>query len=621
MNIDHKGAVRKESPFAAFINSEYGVIGRTVSTKSEPNTSSTFQFWVADREEKVTLEIGNIVAAQADLGTDLTFGTVIEMRSYSDVQSFIADYLSHDFGNAQIMLPTDVSEVIVVTCAVMRNLSNQTKPVERSRVYFPSPIGIQFAYGIVNERCETIYAGAPIPLGVCQNGDGTVAPISVDECFLIGPEGAHLNVSGISGLATKTSAIQFVLKSLLAHTKRRVAVVMFNVKSRDLLYVDQPNPRLQENSESFDAWSLAAYNALGISPSPFEAVRFFAPTNPKRPGEAHSLRKLKVEPFEWDLTMIYRDIPTLFNSFDWDDKMETVWYIIEQEIEQKRLVTYEQMYRWVRDEINKADATKGRDNQWMKSGTHIATWRKMLGHLGRFPRSYRGLIAKGGTGTNIPWHELTNRSVFVIDLQTLGDRGQRLVFGRCMRALTELLEGSSSGSAEHDAGLAVGDQGSAEGDLGWAEGDAAATAADVQPAAANTRLDAIIVFVDELNKFAPSGNTRTPLKERLIDITARGRGLGLVLFGAEQFASAVDNEIVENSSTYLFGRTGSTELRSPHYAGLSDEVKAKITMLAQGRLLAKSAKFSQPIFLRFPYPPCLPGDQYGEEPLEAFEVY
>jgi uncharacterized protein len=85
-----------------------------------------------------------------------------------------------------------------------------------------------------------------------------------------------------------------------------------------------------------------------------------------------------------------------------------------------------------------------------------------------------------------------------------------------------------------------------------------------------------------------------------------------VLFGAEQFASPVEKEIVENSSTYLFGRTEATELRAANYAGLSEEVRAKLTMLPQGQLLAKSAKYAQTIFLRFPYPPCLPGDQYRE---------
>ena len=65
-----------------FLNLEYGIIGRTASTKSEPNRSSEFHFWIADRDEAIgRIEIGNIVAAFADEQSDITFGIVTEMRS------------------------------------------------------------------------------------------------------------------------------------------------------------------------------------------------------------------------------------------------------------------------------------------------------------------------------------------------------------------------------------------------------------------------------------------------------------------------------------------------------------------------------------------------------------
>jgi len=185
-----------------------------------------------------------------------------------------------------------------------------------------------------------------------------------------------------------------------------------------------------------------------------------------------------------------------------------------------------------------------------------------------FPRAYKGLIATAGKGTDIPWRDLKAGSLFVIDMQMLADRGKKLVFGRAVRELSDLMESEDK------------------------------------------PLDAVVIFVDELNKFAPSGNVRTPLKARLVDITARGRSSGLVLVGAEQFASSVEKEIIENSTTYLFGRTEANELRTANYAAFSDEVKAKLMMLPQGHLLAKFAKFPQPIFVRFPFPPCLPGDQY-----------
>lgn len=561
----------------SFINDEYGVIGRTVSTRNEPNTSIEFHFWLSEgleigdqTDENLNhrippIEIGNIVAAVNDNIDEVTFGIVSEMRSYSDIDSFIADFLSHNFGDAMIDVPTDISEVIVVTCIVMRNISMKTKPIDRSRVYFPNNQGIQYAYGIIDKEGNTLFNGAPIPIGVFENGDGTIASICIDEDFLLGPDGAHLNVSGISGLATKTSSVEFIIKSLLTHTRKRIATVMFNVKSKDLLYIDQINPSLQN-----DNWSQEVYQELGIPVSAFEETQFFAPVNPNNPrNETQSLRELETFGFEWDLSMIYRDIPSLFNDMDWDDRMEGVWFTIQEEIENETLLTYTQMLGWIDNQITQANRS---NNNWIR-GNHIATWNKMRSHLRRFPRSFEGLIATAGSGRDIPWEDLTQGNIFLIDISMLKDRAQRLVFGRAVSELSGRLE-----RQELD-------------------------------------LDAVVIFVDELNKFAPSRNVRSPLKSKLIDITARGRGIGLVLFGAEQFASSVDKEIVENSSTFLFGRTESTELRSPNYSTFSDEVKTKLTMLPQGQLLIKFAKFSQPIFINIPFPPCVPGDQYETEKL------
>lgn len=557
-HVDDKGQITE---LDRFLNVSYGSIGRTASTKSEANTSSKFQFWVSEQAVGLgRIEIGNIIAAQSDDGKDITFGSVTEMRAYSDVDSFIADYLSHDFGQADVQVPTDISEVVVVTCAVMRNLSSKTKPVGRSRVYFPSAQGIEFAHGIINEHGKSIYSGAPIPIGIFENGDGTIAPISVDEDFLIGPEGAHLNVSGISGLASKTSAIEFTLKSLLTHTNKKVGIVMFNVKSKDLLYIDQANPKLEG-----EEWSQKAFETLKIPATPFTNARFFAPANPRTPGKTQSLRQLPTARFEWDLSMIHHDIPSLFSPMDWDDKMEGAWFVIEEGIERGTTLSYTHMLKGLDKLIEDAE----KQNKSNARSVHIMTWHKMRGHLKRFPKSFNGLIAVAGSGADVPWNELEAGGVFVIDIQMLNDRGQRLVFGRAMRAISERLE-----SGELD-------------------------------------LDAVVVFVDELNKFAPSGNQRSPLKARLTDITARGRSLGLILFGAEQFASSVDKEIVENSSTYFFGRTETNELRTPNYSAFSDEIKTKLTMLPQGQLLVKFAKFAQPIFVKFPFPPCLPGDHFN----------
>src|SRR5207244_9340145 len=71
--------------------------------------------------------------------------------------------------------------------------------------------------------------------------------------------------------------------------------------------------------------------------------------------------------------------------------------------------------------------------------------------------------------------------------------------------------------------------------------------------------DAVVVLVDELNKYGPGDGPETYVKKMLLDISERGRYLGLVLFGAEQFRSQVHRRVVGNAGTIVFGRMGSDE--------------------------------------------------------------
>jgi len=121
----------------------------------------------------------------------------------------------------------------------------------------------------------------------------------------------------------------------------------------------------------------------------------------------------------------------------------------------------------------------------------------------------------------------------------------------------------------------------------------------------------VVIFVDELNKFAPSG-PGSPLKPQLIDITARGRSSNVALIGAEQFASEVDKQIFDNSATRVFGRTGSSEISGQVYRRLSNEMRVKLTTLSQGIMLIGNNRFAEPLLARFPLPPCTPGDRYDE---------
>ena len=64
----------------------------------------------------------------------------------------------------------------------------------------------------VNEALGLADVKNPLPAGYIEMYEGEnkiTIPVHFNSHFLIGPEGAHLNISGISGLASKTSYAMF----------------------------------------------------------------------------------------------------------------------------------------------------------------------------------------------------------------------------------------------------------------------------------------------------------------------------------------------------------------------------------------------------------------------------
>ena len=120
-------------------------------------------------------------------------------------------------------------------------------------------------------------------------------------------------------------------------------------------------------------------------------------------------------------------------------------------------------------------------------------------------------------------------------------------------------------------------------------------------------VDHVVVFVDELNKYAPAEGPDTYVRKMLLDLSERGRYLGLVLFSAQQFRSQVQRRVVGNAGTAVFGRMDMDELATPGYATLSPATKIKLATLPKGELMLRHPHFTQPIFVRFPRPAVLAG--------------
>jgi hypothetical protein len=118
-------------------------------------------------------------------------------------------------------------------------------------------------------------------------------------------------------------------------------------------------------------------------------------------------------------------------------------------------------------------------------------------------------------------------------------------------------------------------------------------------------VDHVVVFVDELNKYAPMDGPDTYVRKMLLDLSERGRYLGLVLFSAQQFRSQVQRRVVGNAGTGVYGRMDADELATPGYGTLSPATKIKLATLPKGELMLRHPHFTQPIFVKFPRPAVL----------------
>jgi DNA helicase HerA-like ATPase len=95
------------------------------------------------------------------------------------------------------------------------------------------------------ERARALYFDRmerKVPVGMGRDGE----PIYVNLEFLDGTRGGHVSISGISGVATKTSFALFLLHSIfrsgvLGNRAVNAKALIFSVKGEDLLFLDHAN--------------------------------------------------------------------------------------------------------------------------------------------------------------------------------------------------------------------------------------------------------------------------------------------------------------------------------------------------------------------------------------------
>ena len=566
-------------------NVSTAIIGRVVATERKPNTPHEFHFWTA---LDAPVGIGTIVrveTARAVSGVlPRIYGVVTEGFGYTDLQTPLHDVLGADGEpGASALAPTERTEIRLYTAAVLRHVPEEPlQPVPMGTVHLATEADVQVAL-----RMDTYATGDTrrgIPVGLYRAG-GTEAAIHLDADFLLGPEAAHLSISGVSGLATKTSAVEWLLASIFAHfpaSKGKIAAVCFNVKGPDLCFLDQPASALSDEDR-------AIYETLGVPAVPFANVRYFAPWSAKG-GQLATLRsndalQENVQPLTWGLKETLQYAEVLLNRDDIDAKADALIDFIKERVVDQTFTdgvlerahevrSFSDLEQWFRELLRGLEARNA--DVWRTH--HAATIRKVRNRLSNISTRCKGLVTDDGSVSDLPFKQFEDRAVYVVDVANLEEDAQDLVFARVVSQLREHLEKRQLG------------------------------------------VEQVVVFVDELNKYAPADGADTYVRKMLLDIAERGRYLGLVLFGAQQFRSQVHRRVVGNSGTSLYGRMDPDELATPGYQTLAPATKARLATLEKGQLMVRHPHFGQPIFVRFPRPAVLTGREGVERFPQAEEL-
>jgi DNA helicase HerA-like ATPase len=528
------------------------LVGRVIGTRD----STPLEFWVGVAEGEY-LQLDDVVALERVLPT----GEIVKM--YGMVGQVIARHEGARFDSDVFLieagiLPAQVTEAAQVT-------STRFEP----EVFVPPSPGQAVRIATGDERDKALFFDRMeqrFPVGLARNGE----PLWVNFEFLNGDRGAHVNISGISGVATKTSYATFLLHSLftsgvLGNASVNTKALIFNVKGEDLLHLDRPNKNLDEEQR-------LNYTLLGLPSTPFESVGLFAPPrigDPKATADVAS--RTDVISFFWSIHEFCSGdlMPFLFSDAE-DDRAQytTVVYNVMAQLRKAestdsgaavvdgvKVRTFRELVDLVTDRVQDEDTRRDWAGPAIGIGTVNAFVRRRQGSVRHIERLVRADVP------NPEKHRirLDTDQVTVVDLHNLNDRAKRFVVGVTLRKAFE----------------------------------------DKERAGQSREL--LMVVLDELNKYAPREGT-SPIKEVLLDIAERGRSLGVILIGAQQTASEVERRIIANSSIRVVGRLDSAEASREEYGFLPAVHRQRATIVKPGTMILSQPELPVPLVLQFPFP-------------------
>jgi DNA helicase HerA-like ATPase len=491
-------------------------------------------------------------------------GVVTNIEAVHEGARFASDVFLIEQG----ALPAEVCEVAEVTVT-------RVKP----EMYVPPLPGAPVARAAGAERDSALYfdemGGARVPVGFGRDG----RPVYVNFEFVDGTRGAHVSISGVSGIATKTSFAMFLLHSIihcgvLAGQAHNTKALIFSVKSEDLLFLDYANSRLTPAERE-------RYAALGLPAVPFGNVRVFAPPRPGDPAGTPdvSARDRAVSPFYWTLAEFCEQELLPFVFADAEDERAQYTMLISQVAARLRrdvipagqdgairirgvgpandriLRSFGDLAALLEAELGE-DATRG---SWVAGSTVTGSVNALLRRLRSAVRPLSAIV-RGDLAYRGERSITTSRAqVTVADLHNLPERAQRFAVGVTLRG--EFARKERQGTAR----------------------------------------PLMFVMLDELNKYAPRDGD-SPIKQLLLDIAERGRSLGVILIGAQQTASEVERRIVANCAIRVAGRLDAAEAEHPEYGYLPPAQRQRATLAKPGTMFIAQPDIPVPLAVDFPFP-------------------
>jgi hypothetical protein len=545
-------------------------MGRVIGTQD----ATPLEFWVLlDDGEQVQMNDAVVVETQAPTpdGSDLKlFGMVDMIRARHQGSVFDSDVIEAERG-----LPVELS--IVAHVKVTRLLPEYYyPPVPGNKVRVVT--GDEYAQALFMDKMERKF-----PIGLSLSGKEVVYG-NLD--FLTGRKGAHVNISGVSGIATKTTYTTFLMYSLLRcgalPDPANTHAIIFNVKGEDLLFLDKKNKDLTVEDE-------AQYAQLQLPAEPFDSVQFFVPPTANRQGplipKVTARRPDEVTPYFWTVRSFCREglLRYLFTEVGEDASLlSTLVYQVENRLKE---AAEEAEKRGPGPGIFLRTTKKGKDDDDEDSETAVEqeirdffTLAKAIeviasstnqagGTVNAFMRRLYGaqekvayLIRDPGDADpakhTINWR---NKQVTVVSITDLYEVGKSFVVGSVLQQIQE--EKEATGAA---------------GPL-------------------------CFIIVDELNRYAPRDGW-SPIRERLLEIAERGRSSGTILIGAQQTASEVERRIVANPAFRIVGRLDAAEAERAEYGFLTPTLRERAKILTSGRMIVSQPDIPTPVPVSFPKP-------------------